>query len=275
VPRDVLVASPDFNYLFGPSNLRQGNLPDDRFLWVERRAFYELHPITGPLWRRRFELRVAPEGLDTFLARMAQGAVKRADTPRRIRLLASFGIGRLLLSRPLDPIPPGVRLIATVPSFGQSLSIYEVAPRAPEVFLARRVFKAPLVGDAYNRLGDPGFDPTGDAVIYGKGEPQTRGGGVARIVRQAAEEVTIEATAGKGGSVLVLQRSQLLYKATLDGKPVRLFAANGYRIGAEVPEGRHTLHLFLDRKPLHRSVGAAAFGLLLLPLLALLKSRTD
>jgi hypothetical protein len=173
-----------------------------------------------------------------------------------------------LLSRPLDPIPPGVRLVATVPSFGQTLFVYEIVPRAPEAFLAERVFEAPRVGDAYKRLGDPGFDPTADAVIYGDGKPRRRGGGTARIVSQGAEAVTVEATAGKGGSVLVLQRSHLLYQATLDGNPVDLFAANGYRIGAEIPEGRHTLHLFLDRKPLHRSVAAAALGLLLIPLLA-------
>lgn len=267
VPRDVLVASPDFNYLFGPSNLRHGKFPDGRFLWVERRAFYELHPITGPLWDRRFELRVAPEGLDTFLARMAQGTVKQADTPRRIRLLAAFGVGRLLLGRPLDPVPPGVRLLATVPSFGQTLFVYEIVPRAPEVFLARRVFETPRVGDAYQRLGDPGFDPTSDAVIYGQDKVRQRGGGSARVVSQGPESVTIEATAGKGGSVLVLQRSHLLYEATLDGNPVDLFAANGYRIGAEIPEGRHTLRLYLDRRPLHRSAAAAALGLLLVPLL--------
>ena len=160
-----------------------------------------------------------------------------------------------------------MHLLATVPSFGQTLFVYEIVPRAPEVFLASRVFETPRVGDAYQRLGDPGFDPTSDAVIYGQGKVRQRGGGSARVVSQGPESVTIEATAGKGGSVLVLQRSHLLYEATLDGKPVDLFAANGYRIGAEIPEGRHILRLYLDRRPLHRSAAAAALGLVLVPLL--------
>ncbi len=41
----------DFNYLFGPSTLKQGKFPghDPGAHWMERRAFYELYPFTGPM----------------------------------------------------------------------------------------------------------------------------------------------------------------------------------------------------------------------------------
>jgi len=72
VPADLRVVNPDFNYLFGPSTLKQGDFPAPRSEWVERRAFYELYPFTGPLWKRRYDLNVSAEGLDSFLTRMAQ-----------------------------------------------------------------------------------------------------------------------------------------------------------------------------------------------------------
>jgi hypothetical protein len=269
VPADLAVTNPDYNYLFGPSTLRQGNFPEPHHRWMERRSFFELYPFTAPIWGRRYELNVSPEGLDTFLTRMSQGAVKRADNAARLRLLAAWGIGRLLLNHPLDPLPPHARLLATVPSFGQTLYIYEVTGRAPEVFLARRVFEGPHLQAVFDRLTGPDFDPATDAVIFGDDPgPRLRGGGTARIVKRAPEFFEIEAQAGPGGSLLVLQRANLLYQATLDGRPTPVLTANAHRIGVEVPPGRHTLRLTIDRRPLYRSLAGAAVGLLLLPALA-------
>ena len=69
VPPGVPVVHADFNYLFGPSTLKQGDFPDPGMRWMERRAFYELYPFTGSMWGRRYELNSSAEGLDTFLAR--------------------------------------------------------------------------------------------------------------------------------------------------------------------------------------------------------------
>ena len=78
----------------------------------------------------------------------------------------------------------------------------------------------------------------------------------------------IEATAGRGGSLLVVQRANLLFKATVDGRPARVLTANVHRIGVQVPAGTHRVRLYLDRRPLHRSLLGALVGLLLLPGLA-------
>ena len=67
VPAGLLVVHPDYNYLFGPSTLREGRFPETRTRWLERRSFYELYPFSGPVWGRRYELNTSPEGLDTYL----------------------------------------------------------------------------------------------------------------------------------------------------------------------------------------------------------------
>ncbi|HEV2851480.1 MAG TPA: hypothetical protein VHC97_01630 [Thermoanaerobaculia bacterium] len=270
VPADLLVVNPDYNYLFGPSTLRQGKFPEPHTRWLERRSFYELYAFSGPLWRLRYELNTSPEGLDTFLTRLAQIQVTRAKNPERLRMLAAWGVGRLLVNHPLDPLPPHARLLTTVPSFGRELYIYEVTDRAPEVFLARRIFRERNLGAAYRRLVAPGFDPRTDAVQIGPGGPpvKTAGGGTARLLRRGREEMEIAAAAGPGGALLVVQRANLLFKATIDGRPARVLTANTHRIGIEVPAGAHRVRLYLDRGPLHRSLLGTLSGLLLLAGLA-------
>lgn len=271
LPPHLTVVNPDASYLFGPSSLKQGTFPERRSGWVERRAFYELYPFTGPLWKRRYELNVSAEGLDSFLTRMAQGAVKGAkDDNRRVRLLAAWGVGRLVMNHPLKSPTDRARLIAQIPSFGRILYIYEIVDRAPEVLLARRVFPAPHLNAAYALLGTPGFDARTDAVLPAAqdGPPVQRGGGVARIVRQGPESLEVEAVAGPGGSILVVQRSHLLYEAEIDGRKAEILTANMHRLAVEVPAGRHRIRFWIDRQPLERSFFVVAVGLALLPGLA-------
>jgi hypothetical protein len=269
VPADLLVVHPDYNYLFGPSSLRQGKFPETHTRWLERRSFYELYPFSGPVWGLRYELNSSPEGLDTYLARRAQAEVQGAKNPERLRMLAAWGVGRLLINHPIDPLPPHARLLTRIPSFGRELLIFEVTDRAPEAFLARRVFREKDIPANYKRLTAPDFDPRSDAVIFGQGppsqSPQTTGGGAARILRQGPESYEIATDAGPGGALLVVQRSNLLFAATIDGHPAEVRTANAYRIGVEVPAGQHRVRLFVDRRPLHRSVAAAVLGLLLVP----------
>jgi hypothetical protein len=268
VPEELPVASPDYNYLFGPSTLRQGRFPEPHTRWLERRSYFELYPFSGPLRRRRYELNTSPEGLDTFLTRMAQIAVRNAGNPERVKMLAAWGVGRLLLNHPLEPVPPHAKLLATIPSFGRELYVYEVTDRAPEVFLARRIFRETDLRAAFRRLAAPGFDPRTDAVLRGPGpSPLASGGGSARVVRRGPESLEIETAAGPGGALLVVQRANLLFEATIDGRPAEVLTANAHRIGVPVPAGRHRVRLAVDRRPLRRSLAGMAAGLLGLVLL--------
>ncbi|HWM92999.1 MAG TPA: hypothetical protein VN493_19705 [Thermoanaerobaculia bacterium] len=271
VPRGVPVVHADFNYLFGPSTLKQGDFPDPGAHWMERRAFYEIYPFTGSMRGRRYELSSSAEGLDTFLARMAEGAVKgsKGDDGKRLRLLAAWGVHRLLMNHPLDPPQPRARLVAEVPSFGQTLYIYEVVDHAPLAFLARRVIRAPHLNAAYQTLSEPGFNALTDAVVPGEGSTTPRSGGRVLRMKEAPERMELEVEAGPGGGFLVVQRSTHLWEAEIDGQPAEVVPANLYRIGLEVPPGRHRVVFRIDRTSLVRSSWGTVIGLALLPILAL------
>jgi len=268
VPPGSLVVNPDFNYLFGPSQLRQGNFPAPTLQWVERRSFYELFPFAGPIWKLRYELNTAPEGLDAYLSRAAQFAIKGVKTnEERFRLLAAWGIGRVLVDHPLQPPSARSRLLTTLPSFGGELYVYEVLDRADEVFLARRVFHERDVPAAFARLASAQLDPRQDAVLIDpKGSPvqplEETGGGTARFLHVAPEEIEVETDAGSRGALLVLQRANLLFLADLDGKPARVLTANAHHIGVRIPEGHHKVRFWIDRRPLHRALWGALAGLI-------------
>jgi hypothetical protein len=271
VPEGVPVVHADFNYLFGPSTLKQGAFPSQGAHWMERRAFYELYPFTGPMWNRRFELNSSAEGLDSFLARMAEGAMKgsKDDDGKRVRMLAAWGVQRLLMNHPIDPPEPRARLLTRIPSFGQTLYVYEIVDRAPLAFLPTKILHAPHLNAAYQTLSGTGFDARTEAIIPGEGPPQTRSGGTVRRLHDGSESMDFDVTAGLGGGLLVIQRSHLsLWEAEIDGKPAATVPANLYRLAVEVPEGRHRVRFRIDRTPLVRSVWAAVFGLALLPVLA-------
>jgi hypothetical protein len=271
VPEGVPVVHADFNYLFGPSTLKQGAFPSQGAHWMERRAFYELYPFTGPMWNRRFELNSSAEGLDSFLARMAEGAMKgsKDDDGKRVRMLAAWGVQRLLMNHPIDPPEPRARLLTRIPSFGQTLYIYEIVDRAPLAFLPTRILHAPHLNAAYQTLSGTDFNARTQAVVPGEGPPKARSGGTVRRLHDGSESMDFDVTAGPGGGLLVIQRSHLsLWEAEIDGHPARTVPANLYRLAVEVPEGRHRVHFRIDRRPLVLSAWAVVLGLALLPGLA-------
>ena len=272
VPRGARVVHGSFEGLFGPARIERARYPEPRTHWLERRAFYELYPMTGPIWGRRYELHVSPEGLDSFLARIAEGAVEQADDPVRVRLLGAWGVDRLLLGRPLAP-GTGARELAAIPSFGQALRVYEMPRRAPAVYLARRILAAPHANAALSALADPAFDPVADAVVPGEGPPRTTGGGRARIVAEGPESLEVEVEAAAAG-LLVVQRAHLpLWRAEVDGRPAPVLVANLYRMAVAVPAGRHRVRLEVGRGSLVLggalsllgAVGLLALGVLRTP----------
>jgi hypothetical protein len=268
LPPGVTVVNPDLNYLFGPSTLRQGVLPEPELRWVMRRAAYELYPFTGPMWGRRYELNVGPEGLDSFLTRYAQNVVKHAPSdPVRVRLLAAWGVGRLVMNHPLEGRPEGVRLLARIPSFGLELFVYELARRSPPAFLARRVYREEDLGAVAGRLADPAFDPRSDAAVLGEGAPRELSGGTVRFLRSDPEDLLLEVDAGPGGGLLVVQQARVLQRAEIDGRPARVVTANLHRLGVEVPEGKHRVRLWISRERLWWTAAVAVLGLLGLPVL--------
>jgi hypothetical protein len=261
VPATSLVVNGSSEGLFSGAGAPRADPPDDRAFWFDRRAFFDLYPFAGALWGRRYELNVSPEGLDSFLGAAARDAVRIATDLPRVRLLASWGVDRLLLERPIDrEAQAEVRLLERLPGAWGPLYVYEIPGASPQVFLAARTLRAPDPQSALRLLEDASFDARSTVVVPGSGPPTGGSGGVVRIVTLDPERLSAEVNAA-APAVLVVQRAFLpLYCARVDGRPATLRIANLHRIGVDVPAGRHRVDLWIDRRPLRASIGAVVLG---------------
>jgi hypothetical protein len=170
VPPDALVAHGAAEGLFGGSTLHRGRYPDPGARWLERRAFFELYPVAGRLWGRRYALDVSPEGLDSYFTLLARAAVEEAaDDGERVRLLAAWGVDRLVLDRPIGAEAVSlVRPLAGASVFGRTAWVYAIPGAAPEVAFATEIERAPHPGAARDALRRPGFDPRRRVVLAGE-----------------------------------------------------------------------------------------------------------
>ncbi|HEX5758687.1 MAG TPA: hypothetical protein VF121_05795, partial [Thermoanaerobaculia bacterium] len=281
LPPPLLAAVPPGSYaehasfleLFGGWKDR-ARFPEPLNRWVERRAFHDLYPLAGPLWGVRYQLNTSPEGLDAFMTRMARGAIKQSPDLARVRMLAAWGLDFVLMNRELaKEALPHVRLVRRAPTFGQEVFVYELIHRAPRVVFAGEVRPAPTMTHAFRMLASGDFDPRRMAVVR-QGVAARRGaGGTARLVREEREALEVEVDARSPG-VLVVQRAHLpIYRATIDGRPAEPTVANLYRLGVEVPPGRHRVRLWVDRRPPLYALSGTALALLALGAFAALDRR--
>jgi hypothetical protein len=250
---------------FGRTTLLSARYPDARVLWLERRAFSDLYPIAGRLWGRRYELDTSPEGLDSFLTRLAVDVARQVGDVERLRLLRAWGVTRLLLDRELEAAAlPQAALVAQLPSYGETLRVYAPRAPAPELLLARRIESAPHVNAAFEILVRPDFDPETSVVVPGDAPPRAAAAGVLRLLRRGPEGISAEIDCPEP-TVLLWQRSHLeIYRGELDGRRQPLLAANVHRLGMPVPAGRHTVRIAIDRRPLGWGVAASLLGAALL-----------
>ncbi|MDX1997697.1 MAG: hypothetical protein SF066_08240 [Thermoanaerobaculia bacterium] len=259
--------------LFGDDRISTEFLPDSRFLWLARGAQKELWPFAAVRLGFRYDMNPSPEGLDSFLARIARDLVSQSeDDGERLRALGHWGIRHLLMTRPLvESARAHTRYVASFPSVARKVHVYEILGAAPEVDFAEEILPAEHVVAAWEQLVAPAFDAARTVVLPGSERttaPSEAAGSV--TVSRDEPELLEMSTDSPVPGVVVIQRSHLpLYRAEVDGVPVAVEAANLYRIGLRVPAGRHQVRLFVPRTTLHISLVVSCLALATLGFLAL------
>lgn len=299
VPAGSRVAHAGYEDLFGRSSGAGAGTaidrpsPDRRALWSLRQDFFSLIPPAGVLHGRRYELAPSPEGLDSFLSRVAARAVAAGPTDAdRVRALARWGVDRLVIERPL--LEEGEKVPATLAAQAELVGswrgptapvlVYRLPGAAPAVLFAERELRVPHLNAAWELFRDPRFDPDRHVLLPGDPDapapelppsppgPETPQGRI-RVLASGPESLELE-TASPVPGVIVVQRAHLpLWRAAVDGAPAQIEPANLYRMGVRVPAGRHRLRLWVDRTPLRWSLTASALGVAGLAALALLGRR--
>jgi hypothetical protein len=270
VPPGATVVDAGYAHLFGPPppDARRGARPAAPI----RQDYLGLAPFSGVLHGRRYELDRSPEGLYSFLSRVAADAVRASPSDAdRVRALAHWGVDVVVAAKPLDDVPQSVAIpVARWQGLVAPVYLYRLVDAAPEVRLAESPVRVPHLNAAWQLFRSPGFDPERHAVLPGPEDapvprlPEAGPGppGRVRIVRDGPESLEVAVESAAGGE-LVVQRALLpIWRGSVDGAPAELEPADLYRIGVAVPAGRHRVRLWVDRGPLRLASGAAGLGLL-------------
>ena len=265
IPAESRVAHGAHDGLFGPTTIPLSAFPDPGLRWRQRQMHSGLYPATGMLRRLRYDFNLSPEGLDSFLTRATAQAISRLPDADRVRLLAASGVDYLLLER--EPRPQAAELLELVrsePAPGEPVRLYRVRGAAPEVQFVTAVYGSESLNEALGRIRRPDFDPRAATVLAGPQRPAADGGGTAEVLRSGAESLDVRVRAEAPGA-LVVQRSFLpLYRATVDGRPASLVAANLHRMALELDAGDHRVRIWTDRRPLRLALALALLGAVLL-----------
>ena len=245
----------------GSSAVLQADDGDSR--WLARRAAAEIYPFVGVRWGLRYELARSPEGLDSFLGRLARDAVRSLGDHERLRLLRAWGVEALVVSRPLDD-STGWKPLERWGQDGDRGGVWVPDHPVERVRLVHGVRPAASPRMALGHLLDPGFDPEREVVLAGAGPGRDpgRGGTEVRLDRTDRLEVLVET---ERDGVLVVDRAHLtIYRAWVDGREVALEVANLYRLAVLVPAGRHEVTIAVDRRPGRAALAASVLAALVL-----------
>ena len=186
-----------------------------------------------------------------------------------------------------DPGAPPVKVRVTVEDaclarryrlvgpHGAGLHHYRNPDALPRAYAARRLLPARDLQEARYLVGDaPAFRPGRTAVVPAAARlPRRLGPGRVLRARFGQDHALIDVAAGRRGTFLVVNdRFDPHWAATVDGRPVPLHRTNGIVRGLVVPPGRHRVRLaFAVPTALYLGAGAALVGvavaLLLLPAL--------
>jgi hypothetical protein len=255
--------------LFGAIPIPAFTYPDARPLWRQRDMHDELHPPSGIRGGLRYDFFMSPEGLDSFLTRAVVHLLSGWDDVKRMDMLRASGVQYLLLNRDLAPEAlDRVELVAQRPGRVGDLRVYRVKDTVDPVEVVGQIRGSRNLNEAVSLMLSEGFDPRRQVVLAGAHEAVDGEPGTATLVRETAESVEVRVSA-PGPAALVVQRTHLpIYRATLDGEPTALYAADLHRIGVELPPGEHTVRIWVDRRYFRGAVAAAVLCATLLGLVA-------
>ena len=125
-------------------------------------------------------------------------------------------------------------------------------PRAYAVGAAQYV-KNP--DEALKPLSDPGFDALGEVFLAGQPSPaqssQEPGpAGSVKILNRETSSVTLVADLARPGYVVLLDRYDPNWHATLDGREIPILVANVLFRAVACPAGHHVIHFYYRQKGL-------------------------
>jgi hypothetical protein len=215
-----------------------------------RAAASRLEPLSGAAHGVSYALDRSPEGMYSFLTRIASERAQSAAYKQNYLRIAG-------VSTVLDPDP-------------------RRSPKPnPSVQGVTRTIPVQSVQEAVRIIESSDFDPGSTALVPGTGGAVPRGQAAVSDVRILPQSITFTSRATSPALVVVNQTYFSEWKAVADGNSLRILPANLDRLGVIVPAGQRVVTVSFGRRRATVAVCAFASGALLLAALgAAIRSRS-
>jgi hypothetical protein len=148
-------------------------------------------------------------------------------------------------------------------------ALYRLPRTPPMASVVGRWGVVGSAGDALDEVTAPGFDP--DAIVILERNPGLGSGGGTLGLAGAAEyrqlsdqAATIEVQASRPAIVLVRNTYDPNWHASVDGRPVKVLAADYVIQGIPVPSGRHVVRVWYDDRTIGYGLAGSAMAVALL-----------
>jgi hypothetical protein len=204
-----------------------------------------LTPQTAGRWGVRAGFDIDFRGLQREpLAQLTRLVRLVEDRPAEVRRVLQMGAVTRVVA--LHDVARGeLRLVARIPGlFAEPILVFAVPEPLPRVY---------AVGGARVREGihglmalvDPSFDPRREVVLPAGTSvaPSPTFAGSARIVREKADRVRVEAELNDDGWVVLVDGHDPGWRASVDGHATPLLRANFAFRAVAVPAGRHVVEM--------------------------------
>ncbi len=133
--------------------------------------------------------------------------------------------------------------------------LYENGCFLPRAYVAATAVYSPDPDETMARLADPGFDARNTVLLESKdavepASPATGPAGKVESFRRRPNSVTLQVNLSRPGYVVLLDRFDPNWQATVDGREVPVLRANLLFRAVRAPEGRHTVRFYYRQRGL-------------------------
>jgi len=212
-------------------------------------------PITGSLSGLQYVLDGSPDGMHSFLSRLARERSTQVDERTRLKYITLAGAEYIVATA----LPPAefVRAEGEI-SYGPNRAmIGRIIGALPPLHAPLRIITAPSVQHAASAIESSGFVPGRDAVAA-----RAKPAGAIRTsdYRESANGFIAKIAAGSPATVITRESWFRAWRVTIDGAEVETFPANIDRLGFVVPAGAHEVKGEFGRRTCY-VVGSAFLSL--------------
>ena len=150
--------------------------------------------------------------------------------------------------------------------------LFENLCATPRAFAAAWATTPPSLREMFTRLSDPAFDPRSEVFLSTAAQPLSGSDsssppGDVEIVRHEPNSVILRARMARAGYVVLLDRFDPNWHASVDGQEVEIYRANGLFRAVFCPAGEHEVRFSYRQKGLRAGLVTSLAALALLVVL--------